>query len=263
MSRGNLFMIKQSFIFLDKIGQRTEQQLWQQGINSWDIFLGKKTIAGIGNARKLFYNQKIHKAKQALQENNAFFFAQHFPQGEHWRLYDFFREEACFVDIETSGYYGDITVVGLYDGRETKTMVKGKNLDPVILGKLLRQYKLIVSFNGSGFDLPVLNRYYPNTVPSIPHLDLRHALAKLGFTGGLKNIEKQFGIKRAKEVEGVSGSDAVYLWQMYKATGKEEYLERLVQYNEEDVINLKPLAEFAYKELKKKSFLLTPFVKDF
>jgi hypothetical protein len=133
-------------------------------------------------------------------------------------------------------------------------MVKGRNLDPYVLGKLLQQYKMIVSFNGSGFDLPVLNRYYPNTVPSIPHLDLRHALAKLGFTGGLKNIEKQFGIKRAKEVEGVSGSDAVYLWQMYKATGKGEYLERLVQYNEEDVVNLKPLADFAYKELRKKMF---------
>ena len=52
------------------------------------------------------------------------------PQSEHWRLYDWFREQAVFLDIETTGLGRDssITVVGLSDGYETKTMIKGINL---------------------------------------------------------------------------------------------------------------------------------------
>jgi len=247
-------MIKNSFIFLDKISNASEKKLWQQNILHWDDFISAKSIQGIGNARKILYNQQITVAHKALENDDALFLSKLFPKAEHWRLYNLFKDEACYLDIETSGYYGDITVVGIYDGKETKTMVKGRNLDAHVLGKLLRQYKMIISFNGSSFDLPVINRYYPNTIPDILHIDLRHVLAKLGFSGGLKKIEKQLGIKRAEEVCGINGSDAVYLWNMYKATGKEHYLELLVKYNEEDIINLKPLAEFAYTEMKKKVF---------
>ncbi|PIN80646.1 exonuclease [Candidatus Woesearchaeota archaeon CG10_big_fil_rev_8_21_14_0_10_34_8] len=244
-------MIKNSFIFLDKISHRTEQSLWQQNIHTWDNFIEKKQIKGISNTRKIFYDQKINHAKQAVIEDNAEFFAKHFPNSEHWRLYNYFKDQVCFLDIETSGYYGDITVIGIYDGKDTKTMVKGKNLDPCLLKNLLSQYKMIITFNGSSFDLPVIKRYYPNSVPNVLHLDLRHPLAKLGFSGGLKRIEKQLGIKRAEEVSNVNGADAVYLWQQYRATGNEKYINLLVQYNEEDIINLKPLADFVYAKMKK------------
>ncbi|MFA6888451.1 MAG: ribonuclease H-like domain-containing protein [Candidatus Woesearchaeota archaeon] len=247
-------MIKNSFIFLDKISQASEKKLWQQKILHWDDFVGTKNIQSIGNARKVLYDQQIAVAHKALQQNDAVRLSKLFPKSEHWRLYDMFKDETCYLDIETSGYYGDITVVGIYDGRETKTMVKGKNLDPHVLKNLLQQYKMIISFNGSSFDLPIINKYYPNTIPDMVHIDLRHVLAKLGFSGGLKKIEKQLGIKRAEEVSDIKGSDAVYLWNMYKATGKENYLELLVKYNEEDIVNLKPLAEFAYKEMKNKIF---------
>ena len=46
----------------------------------------------------------------------------------------------------------------------------------------------------------------------------------------------------------MNGFEAVKLWKHYER-GNKEALERLVQYNKEDVINLKPLMEFAYKEL--------------
>lgn len=247
-------MIQNSFIFLDKVSHATEKKLWQSKILHWDDFVSAKHVAGIGIQRKIFCNQQILHAKNLLINADAVALSRIFPQSEHWRLYNFFKDEACYVDIETSGYYGDITVLGIYDGKETMTFVKGGNLDIRVVGKLLRQYKMIVSFNGSSFDLPVINRYYPNTIPDGIHIDLRHVLARLGFSGGLKSIERQLGIKRAEEVRNINGSDAVYLWNMYKATGKEHYLELLVKYNEEDIINLKPLAEFAYQEMKKKIF---------
>lgn len=251
------FMIHNSFIFLDKISHAAEQKVWKQGIKTWDNFLEAETINGIGKSKKIFCDQQIHHAKKAVVADDAETLSALFPKNEHWRLYNFFKEQACFLDIETSGYYGDITVIGVYDGSETKTMVKGKNLNISLLADLLRQYKMIVTFNGSSFDLPVINRYYPNIIPPLVHMDLRHVLAKLGFRGGLKSIEKQLGIKRAEEVRDVNGSDAVYFWNMYKATGKEKYLELLVKYNEEDIVNLKPLAEFAVAEMKKKIFNFT------
>ncbi|MBI5072667.1 ribonuclease H-like domain-containing protein [Candidatus Woesearchaeota archaeon] len=248
-------MLRNSFIFLDKVSHATEKKIWRQNIKTWEQFLEAKEIAGFGSSRKIFCDQQIKKAKEAAWNQDASMLKSLFPHAEHWRLYDYFKEDVCFLDIETSGYYGDITVVGIYDGKETKSMVKGKNLDPYLLAKLLREYKLLVTFNGASFDLPVINKYYPNTIPNIPHIDLRHPLAKLGFTGGLKQIEKELGIRRAKEVQGMHGGDAVTLWHLYKATGEEKYLERIVQYNEEDIINLKPLAEFVYEKMKEKIFL--------
>lgn len=170
-----------------------------------------------------------------------------------WRIYNQFKDNILFVDIETSGFYGDITVIGVYDGENTKTMVRGINLDKDLLKKTLAQANMLVTFNGSSFDLPVIERYFQNVIPNVPHVDLRHVCSKIGLIGGLKNIEKEVGINRAKELEGVDGSDAVYLWQQYKATGNREYLNTLVQYNEEDIINLKPLAEFAINKLWKQT----------
>jgi len=163
--------------------------------------------------------------------------------GQTWRLYNQFREDAVFLDIETSGFYGDITIIGMYDGQDTKTMVRGHNLDKELLKKALSQYKLIITFNGASFDLPVIRRYFGDVVPAIPHIDLRHVCSKLDLHGGLKKIEKTLGIRRAEEVEGITGEDAVYLWQQYKATGKQGYLETLVKYNEEDIVNLLPIAD--------------------
>lgn len=247
-------MLQKSFIFLDKVSHTSEKKIWQQNIHTWDHFLETKEVHGVGKTRKIFYDQQLLRAKRAVLDDDAKTLSTLFPKQEHWRLYDFFKEQACFLDIETSGYYGDITVIGIYDGKETKTMVKGKNLNLQLLAELLKQYKMIVTFNGSSFDLPVINRYYPNTIPNIAHVDLRHVLAKIGYTGGLKSIERQLGIKRAEAVRDVNGSDAVYFWNMYKATGQEKYLELLVKYNEEDIVNLKPLANFAVKELGKRVF---------
>jgi len=43
--------------------------------------------------------------------------------------------------------------------------------------------------------------------------------------------------------------EAVYLWHQFKSTGNKKYLDLLVKYNEEDIVNLKPLAEYAIPEL--------------
>ncbi len=247
-------MIRKSFIFLEKVNKKTEENLWEQGITDWDVFLKNKKINGINRARKLYYDRQILKARNALYNFDSSYFINLLPQREYWRLYDFFKDDAVFLDIETTGLTNrdDITVFGLFDGIDTKIMIKNINLDYKELKNELEKYKLIVTFNGSSFDIPFIKKRCPDLLPDIPNFDLRSAAARLDLTGGLKQIEKKLGIKRNKIIEGFYGGDAVTLWRMYKATGDDHYLNLLVEYNEEDIINLKKIAEYCVGKLSEK-----------
>lgn len=248
-------MLQNSFIFLNKIGKSREKDIWREGIEDWGSFISQTSVKGISASRKESYDWALKEAKEKLRADDSRYFNRVFPFSEQWRLYEQFKDEAVFLDIETDGYYGSITVIGLYDGYETKTMVRGFNLDKKIFEKEIAKYKVIVTFNGASFDLPVLKRYF-NFIRRVPHVDLRFVCQKIGLTGGLKAIERKLGIKRQEEVAGLTGEDAVYLWNAWRESGKREILEKLVMYNEEDIINLKPLAKFAVKELwdKTKSY---------
>ena len=246
-------MIQNSFIFLERIQHNLENNIWKQGILDWDSFLNADNIKGISKPRKLYYDRKIKEARKELFNLNSSYFKNILPSTEYYRLYDFFKEETVFLDIETTGLspeYNSITLIGLFDGIETKTMIQGINLDISALRKELEKYKLIVTFNGASFDIPFIEKQFPGLLPNIPNLDLRTTANKIGLTGGLKKIEKQLGIRRRKLVEDFSGGDALTLWKMYRATGNDFYLKLLVEYNEEDIINLKKLAEHCIEKIK-------------
>ena len=247
-------MIKNSFIFLEGIGNTVEKSLWQQGIKDWDSFLNSHSIRGISSSRKNYYDRRLLEARRELHSFNSHYFAKVLPLAEQWRLYDFFKDESVFLDIETSGLsrYDTLTVIGLYDGINTKTMINGINFNLNALKEELQKYKLLVTFNGASFDIPFIKKRFPDLVPDIPHVDLRHVCSKIGLTGGLKFIEKQLGIKRGSIVERMHGGDAAVLWRMYKATGDDHYLKLLVEYNEEDIINLKKIADYSITQIKSK-----------
>ncbi|HIH37709.1 ribonuclease H-like domain-containing protein [Candidatus Woesearchaeota archaeon] len=244
-------MIQHTFQFLDGIGPGKEARIKAQGIGHWDDFLAVESIDGVQDGKKPYFDRKVKEAKQHLHSGNTSFFSQVLPKQEHWRLYNHFKEDAVFLDIETTGlsWRDEVTVVGLYDGINTKMMIKGINLDYTLLKKELQRYKMMISFNGITFDVPFLNKQFPGVVPSIPHFDLRFGCKKIGYSGGLKAIEPHFGIKRRDLVHDLHGGDAVLLWKMYRATGDEHYLNLLIEYNEEDIINLKKIADTVYKKL--------------
>lgn len=248
-------MIQQSFIFLDGIDCKTEKNIWDQGIYDWDSFLKAEKINGITKSRKKYYERQLLKAKSELYNFNSEHFLR-LPQSEMWRLYEFFKDECIFLDIETSGMdkFDDITVVGLCDSLNTKTMIKGINLDFNNLKKELEKYKLIVTFNGSTFDIPFIRKRYPDLLPNVPNFDLRVACQRVGLKGGLKEIEKELGIKRNEIIEKMYGGDALLLWKMFRASGDDYYLNLLIEYNEEDVFNLKKIADYVYDRLKNKIF---------
>ena len=76
-------------------------------------------------------------------------------------------------DIETSGGYqgmDEITVIGLYDGCDVHTFVNGSNLDEFEIS--ISQYDLVITFNGTTFDLPFIRRWFPNISLPPAHIDL-------------------------------------------------------------------------------------------
>jgi len=182
--------------------------------------------------------------------NNIHFFQDKLSPADIWRLFGRFKDKAVYLDIETSGLYqgvDEITVIGLYDGKTAKTFVQGINLAE--FESEINTYELVITFNGAQFDLPFIRRQFPNISLPPAHIDLRFFLKKLGYRGGLKAIEKSFGLHRASNIDGMSGYEAVLLWKAYQ-WGDESALDRLIQYNTADIVHLKPLMERGYQEMK-------------
>lgn len=242
-------MIRNSFILLDGIGKRKERLIWEQGIRDWNSFLSAGRVRSVAARAKRRHDRELRMAGRELLAGNSAYFCRLLPPSEQWRLYGFFRDEAVFLDVETDESGKDVTVIGTFDGFETRTMVRGINMDLKALRKELERFRIMVTFNGSVFDLPLIRRRFGGVLPEMPHFDLRFCCSKIGLAGGLKKIEKMLGIRREGLAAGIRGGDAALLHRMWRGSGDEHYLNALVEYNGEDVINLKKIADHAYGEL--------------
>jgi uncharacterized protein YprB with RNaseH-like and TPR domain len=114
------------------------------------------------------------------------------------------------------------------------------------------KYRLLVSFNGARFDLPFIKSEFPEIEFKQLHIDLMYPLKRIGYKGGLKNIEKLLGISRSEDTEDMTGFDAVRLWKQYER-GDLEALEKLIKYNKEDIVNLKTIIELTYPKMVEKA----------
>lgn len=237
-------MIERSFVFLEGVGRKTEEKLWKADVKDWNEFLNREKIKGLSKTRKYYYDRQLMQAKKALQKQDLSFFLHKLPLKEHWRLYELFKSECVFLDIEVDGK-GKITVMTLFDGFETKTMVRGVNLEKEIFENEIGKYKLLITYNGSAFDMPKIEKEFKIKV-RMPHVDLKPLCLRLGLKGGLKEIERQLGIPRPQHLRG----HAVDAWKAFWASGDKEWLELLVKYNEEDAVNLKQLVEKCIGKLR-------------
>jgi len=235
------------------IGIGTEQQIWESGVLNWAEFIEKHHKLPISSKRKEIINEYSKMSIDAYDNKDYSFFFNKIPMNLHWRAYDELKNKCCFLDIETTGlskHYNDITVIGLYDGKESKLFVNGKNLDDFT--NEIKKYPMIVSFNGRCFDIPFIQAKFPNLDLSRFHIDLRFAMKDIGYTGGLKRIENRIGIERDDELKEVDGFEAVRLWRKYKK-GDKSALDLLLKYNQADIENLKGLMDFAFDRLKEKN----------
>lgn len=243
-------MLEHTFIHIPGVGRKTELSLWNRGIRTWRDFLDRGDSCGLGQKRTERVTRHLLESDRRLRDGDHVYFGKRLPAREAWRAFPDFKDSAAYLDIETTGLSkssDEVTVIGLYDGAGVKTYINGINLEEFLND--IEDYSLVVTYNGACFDLPFLRSHFKNLKIEAIHVDLRFALKRLGFGGGLKNIERTLGMERDEETAGLDGWDAVRLWNEYKA-GREESLDLLVKYNREDIISLETLMEFSYERLR-------------
>ena len=145
----------------------------------------------------------------------------------------------AYLDIETT-YDGEISIVGIHRPRRPLVQLTGSDVTDVNLADALEGVKVLVTFNGSRFDLPIIRKEAGIDLADMAdHRDLLTECRRRGIKGGLKKIEILFGIPRVSHM--VDGAMAPYLWQRYVEMGDADALEELLAYNREDVVNLEIL----------------------
>lgn len=241
-------MLSSSFVLGKGVGPATERKLWRSGVQDWGAFLSLQRAGELRGARMARLAEVLERSQHALAEGAVEFFSERLPSTEMWRLYSHFASRSAFFDIETTGLspgFDLVTVIGLYDGERFQAFVRGRNLEdfPVVAAR----YPLLVSYNGATFDVPFLQAAFPRFEPRA-HLDLRYPLARLGYRGGLKEIEREVGIRRPGHLAELDGFDAVRLWHRHER-GDRQALDTLIAYTREDVVNLAALADVVRREM--------------
>lgn len=247
-------MLENSFIHVPGIAQAAERLLWEQGCFSWSHYKVPGAKYSCGSADSDTVKRVVDGSIKALASGRHQYFRKGLGLAEAWRAFPDFRSKCVYLDIETDGgQRGDsVTTIGLYDGQDFKCLIKGIDLGN--FPDVISHYSMIVTFFGAGFDLPMLQKCFPLLRLDQIHLDLCPTLRRIGLRGGLKSIERQMGIARGDDTDGLGGQDAIRLWRRYKTLQDEAALAQLVAYNREDVVNLERLACHAYDTLKRELF---------
>lgn len=245
-------MLINTFIHIPGIGPAIEKKIWQSNVLTWkdeERFSSLNLSVSRIKDMKLFTKESNFH----LENNNPNFFEALLPSNQHFRLFPEFRHSCAYLDIETTGLSSSskITTIALYNGKDIKYFVQGKNLDDFL--DEIKEYRVLITYNGRSFDIPFIEDYFNVKLPH-SQIDLRYILQRLGFKGGLKKCEKALGIDR-QELDGVDGYFAVLLWNEYQRKGNQKALETLLAYNIEDAINLETLMIKSYNlNIKKTLF---------
>jgi uncharacterized protein YprB with RNaseH-like and TPR domain len=154
----------------------------------------------------------------------------------------------AYIDIETTGLSPNdciVTVAGIYicNGEDARTVqLVGRDITSYSILEALEGVRIIHTYNGSRFDLPFINVCIGLDLTQLfPHRDLMYDCWRNNLYGGLKAVERQLGINR--RLKNMNGWEAVKLWWRYVDSFDIDALKKLLEYNREDVVNLKTLKE--------------------
>jgi len=158
------------------------------------------------------------------------------------------RHVEAYLDIETTGLsprYNQITVIGIHiciDDDTRFIQLVGREITANSILDALEGVSVIYTYNGRRFDIPFINYCLGlNLAEVFEHHDLMLDCWKNNLRGGFKAVERQLGISR--KLTEVNGHEAVRLWWRYVDSFDLDALNTLLEYNKEDVINLKTLKE--------------------
>ncbi|MBP5639486.1 MAG: ribonuclease H-like domain-containing protein [Victivallales bacterium] len=235
--------LTQSFLHFQGIGPSRADALADCGVREWQDLLDIESLQLPFS--KAFIKQLTEEARAnivALQDNNLVFFIERLDNANRWRLLHDFWDQCTYLDIETSGLELDaqITVISCWNGRELHAFVNGENLEE--FPDYLLSIPLMVTFNGSTFDLPVIRRYFNLPDIPVPHIDMRWICRNCDLTGGLKPIEHQLNLKRPNDLVGTDGSEAIALWNRWEYMKDASARAKLIRYCAADTIALQHVA---------------------
>jgi uncharacterized protein YprB with RNaseH-like and TPR domain len=152
----------------------------------------------------------------------------------------------AYLDIETTGFsscYCDLTLIGIATEKQDCCRVVQlyeNTLTAQNLLDTLRYVEELYSYNGSRFDLPFISaKLGIDLKKNFRHTDLMYNCWRNNLKGGLKAVERRLGIGR--RLCSIDGFMAVRLWHEYKNNNNKAALKTLLEYNSEDVLNLRIL----------------------
>lgn len=236
-------MLTGSFACFKGLSISSEQKIWELGCHTWDQFdhLPHNTFSA---PKMATVHSEIKQAKIALGAGMVDYFLNRFKYPDQIRVLHEFQHQSAIIDIETTGLKAidEITTIALLKHGEISLFIKDINL-PFFL-KSLQDLKLLITFNGTRFDLPFIRKCFSIDL-ALPHLDLMPVLKQLGYSGGQKRCEELLHLKRHFS-KGLTGHDASQLWNEWQNNQNHAALNQLIQYNIEDVFMLEKLSIKCY-----------------
>jgi len=152
----------------------------------------------------------------------------------------------AYLDIETTGFskiHCDLTLVGIAieKGQQLELVQPyGSAITAQALSEALYSVDEIYTYNGSRFDLPFIKAKLQLDInKDFKHRDLMYDCWKQQHRGGLKAVEQKLGIKR--HLTDIDGYMAIKLWWDYVNNNNQAAFNTLLEYNKEDIVNLKAL----------------------
>lgn len=201
----------------------------------------------------LYKGERMKFIETNTKTNRDIYFSQEYP-----------KESILFFDIETTGfsasgtklyligcmyYKNDSWQVGMWfndDGNSEEEML-------LAFWDFSKQYRILIHFNGDGFDIPYLcqklHRYGINRDFShLTSIDLykwiRPYKKILNLPNlKLKTIEEFLHIHRE---DSYSGKDLILVYERYLRTGENDLFHLLFMHNYEDICNMLDVSDIAY-----------------
>ncbi len=166
---------------------------------------------------------------------------------------------ALFIDLETTGLSGGTGVVPFNIGmgyyREDKFHVAQYFLGDLAeeermiqeLGVFFRDmdFQSVVTYNGKGFDLPLLETRFilyrlPLILSGLPHLDFLYAARRLWSHKyeSCRLYHLALEVVRADRSEDIPSAEIPWRYFQYIQTGNFDLIEPILYHNQEDILSL-------------------------